>query len=96
MVGQAKGLNAAGRGAVEHSQEFLACGCVFTENTQHGAGYHRHTGAVHATGGHAFMGRFNEYGNTLGLQNIINGVGNLCGKPFLNLQAAGIGIDHAG
>jgi len=44
---------------------------------------------------HAEMARFNDHADALWLDGFLNGLGNLRGQPFLDLQAAGEDFDQA-
>ena len=47
-----------------------------------------------ATRFHAQVTRSDDNANTLRLQVFLEGIGDLIGQAFLNLQATGEGIDH--
>jgi hypothetical protein len=66
------------------------------EAAQHAAGNQVRTGLVYAAGGHAVMSCLDDYANTLRLDDIVDGVGDLRRHLFLDLQALGINIYHPG
>jgi hypothetical protein len=66
------------------------------EAAQHAAGNQVRTGLVYAAGGHAVMCCLDDYANTLRLEDIVDGVGDLRRHLFLDLQALGIDIYHPG
>ena len=45
---------------------------------------------------HAQVPGFDDHSDTLGFDDILNGLGDLGGKPFLNLQPARKELDKAG
>src|SRR5271157_1360738 len=56
--------------------------------------HHHYTGLVHAAGRHALMCRLDDHGNTLGLQHLVESIGNLRGHLLLDLQALGVDVDE--
>ena len=49
----------------------------------------------HAAHHHAQMAGLDDDSDALGFDRVLDGLGNLRGEPFLNLQAAGEGFDEA-
>ena len=84
------------RRPTDHGQEFAARLAVVAEGAQHAAGHHGDVGLVHAARGHALVRRLDDDGDAARLQHFLQRVGDLRRELLLDLQAVGVGIDHAG
>src|SRR3954447_11442669 len=74
-------------GSGRHAEEFLAGQGIVTEASQHAAGDEVGAGLMYAAGGHAVMHSLDNNADTLWLENVVDGIGDLRGHLFLDLQA---------
>src|SRR4051794_24790668 len=93
--GQLRGERAP-HGSGRHAQEFLAGQGIVAKTSQHPAGDEVGAGLVYAAGGHAVMHSLDNHADALRLENVVDRVGDLRGHLFLDLQAPGVDVHHAG
>src|SRR5258705_5235401 len=67
-------------GAAKVRQELGASFWILLEDTQHGAGLHTGLGFLHAANGGTHVQRLDDDGDTLGLDDLRQKVGNLAGE----------------
>jgi len=85
------------RWAVPNQAHKLLTGAgVVGKGSFHGAGHRPRAGFLNAAHDHAHVGSFDHDRDSLGLQQSLEGVGDLRGEAFLNLEATGIHFTDAG
>src|SRR5438445_785639 len=89
-------LQSSNRRTSYHGQELAPSLAIVAEGAQHAAGHHGDVGLVHAARGHALVRRLDDHGDAARLQDLLQRVGDLGRELLLDLQAIGIGVDHAG
>lgn len=77
-------------------EEFVACFMTIAEGTEHGTGSHAGMFFFDTAHHGAHMGTFDDDADAEGIEDIIEGIGDLGGHPFLDLEAAGKDFDDAG
>src|ERR1022692_2763071 len=83
------------RSLADQRQEFGSCFLFAAEATEHGRSYRRRMLFLDATHHHAQMPGLDDNADALGLDGALDGLRNLRGQAFLDLQAAREGIDEA-
>src|SRR5216683_8428792 len=78
----------------DHRQHLASGRRIGAKDAEHPARHHADPGLVDAAGGHALMRRLDDHRDALGLQYLIERVGDLRRHLFLNLQALGIDFDE--
>src|SRR4051812_10948048 len=78
-----------------HSEKFLAGQRPVAKAAEHAAGYKVGVRLVHTSRRHAVMRWLDNDADTLWFQHGVDGVGDLGGQLFLNLEAPGIDVDDA-
>lgn len=77
-------------------QEFLTGGQIFAECAEHPARHHRDPVLAYAAGGHAAVRRLHDDADPARLEDLIDGVGDLCRQPLLHLEPARERVHDAG
>src|SRR4249919_2357904 len=80
---------------IDEPQELRARARILAETAEHLRGDHADAALVHAAGGHAFVRALDHHADAERLQHALDAAGDLRGHLFLDLEATGIGIDHA-
>ena len=73
--------------------KFFSCGIVAEEQARECAGGRNGILLLNTAHLHAHVGAFDDDGDALGIQRLLNAVADLYGEAFLYLQAAGERID---
>src|ERR1700746_1051588 len=63
--------------SADHRQHLAPAERVIAKRPEHPAGHHRDAGLVDTARGHALMGRLDHHGDPLGLQHLVERVGDL-------------------
>src|SRR5215471_4552993 len=79
---------------IDGRQEFVPCFRLIAKHAQHAARHHRGVALGYAPAGHAAVGAFDNDRDTQGLEDPLQGIGNLCRDPLLNLKPLGIDLDE--
>jgi hypothetical protein len=77
-------------------KEFGSDPRVVTEGPQHLSGCHRNVRFANIAGRHAIVLCLNDNGNSVGLEDPVDRVGDLRGHLFLDLKTTGIDLDNSG
>src|SRR5208282_2197088 len=88
-------LNAVGALA-DQGQEFGSCFLFVAEAAKHGRGYRRRMLFLYAAHHHAEMPGLDDHADALGLDGVLDRLGDLRGQALLDLQAARKQFDEAG
>src|SRR5712664_3331569 len=80
----------------DQREKLVARLLIVAESAEHSAGHCRTVLLLHAAHLHAEMAGFDNHANTLRSDFFLDGLRDLAGHAFLNLQAARKHVDHAG